>query len=168
MDSSRPSSPVGEKTYHPIIGDDRHPWSYVCELCSLFLQALILNDAAIEEPSVEKLGGDDSFVAETRGLEHYIERRDNTDSDDGRRLECGKFYTASPPASTESPSMHLCPQYVMVDGRLYSMRSSPAGRPHPQNKSSFGVKVEKLPQSGGCSISPLRTPGDDDVEAITH
>lgn len=146
MDSSQPSSRVEEKTYHPIVGDDRHSWSCVCKLCSPFSQTVILNDAANEELSVEKLGGDDASVVVTRGLEHSVERRDITDSDDGRRLECGNFYTASSLASSESPSVHLCRQYVMVDGRLYSMQSSPAGRPHPQNKSSFGVKVEKLQQ----------------------
>jgi hypothetical protein len=72
-----------------------------------------------EEDSVHRNLGDDASVAETAGDDAAVDDKQRSSSDEGRRLECGKFYTISSPVSNGSPSVHFSRHYFMLDGRIY-------------------------------------------------
>jgi hypothetical protein len=76
---------------------------------------VIQKGGAIEDASVGKSGGDDASVSETRGLDASTEVEDTVDSDEGKRLECGRFYTISPLHSDDTTSVHFSRPYLMLD-----------------------------------------------------
>jgi hypothetical protein len=116
MDIPGPSTVVCQKSDCNIRDDERHPWSCIYQACIPVSKDVIHHYPPGEEPSVHKGGGDEASVAESGGLQALLEVINTSESDDGRRIECGRFYTHSPPDSGENSSVHLSRHYFMLDG----------------------------------------------------
>jgi hypothetical protein len=88
------------------------------EKCEAEDDAALLTDMVVEEDSVHPHVAVNASDTETRGDVPFDAKNQSSNSQEGRRLECGRFYTISNPGSYSTPSVHFLRHYFMLNAVL--------------------------------------------------